>query len=316
MKTTRCFVLIAVISALSPSLYASTIKVNCPRQSLQRAIDHAESGDTIEVKGTCSENVLIGERLSGLTLDGDDGAAIDAPKPQRPAVDIRGKNITLQHLTIDGGFYGVLVERGADAIIKNNTIQNATIWGIGVISDSFAVIIGNTIQHNSAGGMVIGGSSAARIGFILDSDEKPSPNLIQDNAGEGIDVSLSSSARIYGNTIQNNADNGIGINRGSTAAIASNLINNNGTSFKPGEPAVCCSGVTVQDNSFVALGETSSYPLADFFKAPNTTTVNNANYGLLCTIGGGVTFKEGAIGLQGNVDQFYASRNCNVSTFP
>ena len=123
---------------------------------------------------------------------------------------------------------------------------------------------------------------------------------------------------IYGNTIQNNGSDGIGVFRLSHADIATNTINANGTAFVRG--GTNGNGISVSQNSSVQLGEdnpaTPGTPGA-FTDQPNTTTVNNANFGIRCVTGGNV---RGHLGpgtpgnqqLNGAVSQFGGGSTANT----
>lgn len=97
----------AVVSCFICSIewaQAATTSVNCSSQTLQSAIDAAASGDTLNVSGTCSENVNI-SKTGGLTINGQGGATISAPVSTSPAVAIYKNGTTLTGFTIQGGAY-------------------------------------------------------------------------------------------------------------------------------------------------------------------------------------------------------------------
>jgi hypothetical protein len=257
-----------------------TITVNCsatPPQFLQDAINAAQTGDTINVSGTCNQNVIIKEEKYGLTLDGQNTATINGTDSNNATINVRGRMITIQNFTITGGQLGISINRGGTATIKHNDISggaSANNGAINVISHSEAIIINNNIHDNAGLGILVQETSTARIGFNGGSDPSASPNIIQHNQGRGIEVNRGSSARIVGNTISNNQSDGIGVTRLSEADIADNTINeNNGN------------GINVAHNSFVNLGEDN--PTA-FYQQPNSTTSDNTGYGLSCSLGAAV----------------------------
>ena len=227
---------------------AATINVACPGQSIQAAVDTALPGDVINVTGTCAENVLIRNEKQRITIAG--GPAVINAGAGNPAFNVRGKGILIQGFTINGGTVGVEVNRGSNAVINGNTIQNSTSAGILADQVVFVVITNNTIQNSTGDGIVVSGSSHARIGFNQTSDVAASPNTIQNNANRGIVVTRIGSARIAGNTIQNNGSDGIGVFRNSQADIAFNTINGNGGGSAG-------NGVAVGENASVQLGEDS-----------------------------------------------------------
>ncbi len=256
---------------------SGSVNVDCsatPPQSLQSAVNAAQPGDTINVTGTCNENITISEDKTRLTLNGQSGATISGPNTNNYTVIVRGKGIVIQNFVITEGGGGILVNRGSTAVVNNNNIYN-TLYGITIIELSHTVITYNTIQYNSHEGITVGENSTARIGFNFTSDLVARWNLIQNNGGRGIIVTRTSNARIIGNTISDNGSDGIGVFRLSQADIANNTINNNGT-LDGGH------GINVGHNSGVQLGEDNPTTI---FDQPNTTTVNNAGYGINCGLG-------------------------------
>ncbi len=247
------------------------ILVSCPTDSLQNAINLAAPGVTILVSGTCSENLLVRNEKQRITIDGGFTATISAPSNTSPAVNIRGKGILLQNFTITGGSNGVWVNRGSNAVLNTNVIQNSTGNGVLVDELAFAVLTNNTIQNHPAAGAFVSEHSTARIGFNADSDTVASPNVIVDNL-IGVIIANGSSARIVGNTIQNQTGDAIQVLRDSHAEISSNQIFTNGGD-----------GIEVGENSFVQLGEDSG---TSIFESPNASTNANLGFGIRCTTGG------------------------------
>ncbi len=250
---------------------AGPIFVDCPTDSLQTAINLAGPGQTIQVTGTCSENLLVRNEKQRITIDGGFTATISAPSNTSPAVNIRGKGILLQNFTITGGSNGVWVNRGSNAVLNTNVIQNSTGNGVLVDELAFAVLTNNTIQNHPAAGAFVSEHSTARIGFNADSDTVASPNVIVDNL-IGVIIANGSSARIVGNTIQNQTGDAIQVLRDSHAEISSNQIFTNGGD-----------GIEVGENSFVQLGEDSG---TSIFESPNASTNANLGFAIRCTVGG------------------------------
>lgn len=262
-------------------LAAATIPVSCPSGSLQSAIDGATAGDVILVSGTCNENILVRNEKQRLTIDGLGSATINGTNINSPAVNIRGKGILLQGFTIKGGLDGVNVNRGSNAVINNNLIQNTNGSGIIVQDLSFAVITNNIITNNPGDGIVITETGTARIGFNGDGDSVPSSNTIQGNLGRGITVGNRSSARILGNAINSNTLGGIAILRDSNAEVSGNGINGN-----------LGHGILVSENSVLRLVES---PEGGIFVTANSTAAGTLNqgFGISCQTGSVI---EGVIG--------------------
>ncbi len=250
---------------------AGPIAVDCLSQTLQNAIELAPAGATIAVAGTCNENILIRNEKQRIAIDGGGTATISGPSSNSPTLNVRGKGIVIQNLTITGGSHGVVVNRGSNAVLSNNVIQNTGGDGVKVEQLSFAALVGNTIENNDRDGVSVEENSTARMGFNLDSETSASANTIQNNAGRGITVSGGSSARIIGNVISGNGQEGIQVERDSTGDIAGNAINDNQSH-----------GVKVEKNSLVMLGEDSG---ASIYETANITASSNTGFGIKCSDG-------------------------------
>ncbi len=184
---------------------------------------------------------------------------------------MRGKRILIQNFAgISGGSNAVHVNRGSNAVLNNNVIQNSNGNGVVVDELGFAVLTNNTIQNNPGAGVFVSENSTARIGFNSDADTVTSPNTIQNNV-VGVIFSNGSSGRVVGNSIIN-IGNGVQVLRDSHADIASNTISGNGGD-----------GIEVGENSTIQLGEDSG---TSIYESANTTTSTNTGFGIKCTNGG------------------------------
>ena len=220
---------------LNDDSVVGAVTVKCPSDSLQNAIENASPGDVIAVIGICNENILVRNEKQRIAIDGGGTATINGPNASSPTINVRGKGIVIQGLTITGGGDGVLVNRGSNAVINSNLIQNTNGNGIEVQQLSFAVIIDNFIESNAEAGIWVDENSTARIGFNLDTDAAAGPNTIQNN-GFGVIVSGGSSARVVGNAIQSNSSDGVFVTRDSHADIDSNIsMVTGGTALKSGK---------------------------------------------------------------------------------
>ena len=283
-----------VLSFGQGQIYAISrrLAVNCATHSLQAAINNAIPGDTIAVAGSCNENIALANDQRRIALDGGGTAFISAPSNASPALNVRGKGILIQGFTISGGSIGIHVNRGSNAVLNNNTIQNS--GGNGVVVDelAFAAITNNTIRNNTGAGIFVSENSTARIGFNLDTEITASPNIIQSN-GIGIAVMNNSSARIVGNTISNNSGDGIFLTRSAQSDISSNTISGNGGD-----------GINFSDGSVIQLGEDSG---TSIYESPNTTGSANTGFGIKCTDGGVASGRIGTVTGSGGATNFESS---------
>ena len=259
--------------------------VDCDKEqagALQRAIDRANPGDTIHVRGVCYENVSIPAGKDRLTLDGEGLGTVNGADATLNTIQIRGpRGVTITGLTVTGGRAGIDVSRGSSALIDGNTIEGTGRNGITLGAFATANIVNNTIENNAASGILVTGNAFGFIGFGTADDASASPNTIRHNGMHGISLTLSSSARIAGNTISNNARHGINVERASQANISSNTIDANGQH-----------GIYVTENSGANLGSDTGTGL---FDAPNQTTANNVRRGIACRVGGYASGRRGTL---------------------
>ena len=221
--------------------------------TIQAAIDVANSGDTIEVSPrTYSENIsFLGKNITLQSINPDDPSVVAST-------------------IIDGGGNGSVVTfisgETAQAELSGFTIQNGypgteTGGGIFIISSSPVIsnnIVKGNITHSDHGG---GGIFIAHSASPLIQD-----NHIQDNQGGyggGIYVGDNSSPTIHNNTIENNLaeihrGGGIFISGSSSPTIQDNSLSDNSSQYG--------GGICIVENS---SGEITN----------NYFTLNTAQYG-------------------------------------
>jgi nitrous oxidase accessory protein NosD len=293
-------IVIALFFFAFPSKGEAQLSVDCDNGgNLQNTINTALNWATIEVKGTCNENIEIYMLQRGIKLLGI-GTAVINGDPTRPTVLVGGDNIIINQLTITGGQAGVVVYRKGYAIIDGNTIESTGGYGIGLENSATARIVNNKIRDNPGDGININQNASARIGIMYPFDSVAEPNTIEHNDGNGISIVQSSSALIVGNTISENGGDGIRVARVSQADISDNTIDgNNGN------------GIFVTQNSGVNLGNDTG---GTIFDLPNTSTLKNGLFGLKGTIGG---YADGRLGtLNGSMGRGWFDLRSINSTKP
>ena len=273
-----------LIAAQPPAGNQGWAVVDCSKEqagALQRAIDKARLGDTIKVRGTCNENVVIPIGTDSITLDGGGEGTVNGVDPTANTIQIRGpRGITIRGLTITGGRAGIDVSRGASALIDGNDIINSGRNGITLGSFSTANIVDNRIENNGTHGILVTGNAFGFIGFANADATVASPNVIRGNVVHGIYVTWSSAARIAGNEISGNKKNGIHVDHVSQANISDNDISGNEH------------GIFVTENSGVNLGIDGGTGL---FNGPNRTTGSNLGYGIVCRVAAYVNGQSGTL---------------------
>ena len=134
-------------------------------QSINRALRHAEPGETIRVRGTCHERVVI---TKPVTLDGGGSAVIDGTGVQAVDPEFDGlvvidgvTSVNLVGLTIQNGpANGIFAAHGAAVVLKDVTTQNNALVGIVVSDNSTAEVIDSVTQSNGDGGFDVFTSSS------------------------------------------------------------------------------------------------------------------------------------------------------------
>jgi Right handed beta helix region len=211
---------------------AKIIEVNCgASETILKALQKAEPGDTIRVAGTCNERVVI--TTDRLTLDGQGSAILNGgggPQTEFDGVVTvkSASGVVIKGLTIQNGpGEGILGIHGASFAVQNTTVQDNAFTGIAIGGSSSAELTDCAMQHNGLGMDVYTGSAAILKGAIT----------ITDNMGNGVEVNGQSTLEIRGATVAVNNNSEFGIVAGSgqvaifgnTEAQGSSITaNNNG----------------------------------------------------------------------------------------
>jgi parallel beta-helix repeat protein len=201
-----------------------------PGESIQKAINAADPGDTIVVRGVHSEDVVI--RKDGIKLRGDD-AVIEAP------ISVLGDaNLETGELT---------GPRVSDVSVSGFTIRgfkHKEAFLIDVLGARNTTVVGNRITGNVASGMafsrsvnttiaknhVIGGPETAEKGILLggfNSRTKIVNNVVR-NYNFGFDVNQSTNTTILGNDLSGHSFAAILLNDSPGTKIVSNDMSRSG----------------------------------------------------------------------------------------
>ena len=187
-----------------------------PGESIQKAVNAADPGDTIVVRGVHREDVIITK--DGIKLRGDD-AVIEAPTKAKadspcPAICVLGDvNVKTGKLT---------GPRVSDVSVSGFTFRgfkDKDAFMIDILGARNATVVGNRITGNVANGIVFGRSVNTTIAknHLIGSPEPPE---------HGILVSFSSRTKIVNNVVRSYVL-GITVDKTTNTTIAENdLIGN------------------------------------------------------------------------------------------
>ena len=214
-----------------------------PGESIQKAINAADPGDTIVVRGVHREDVVI--RKDGIKLRGDDATL----KPPARAGSPCSKAVGPEGICILGDVdpeAGEVNEYVKDVSVSGFTIKGFDEAAIEAVGASNATIAGNRAV----------GSGETAIGTFLSVGTKILTNVTRGPAETGIGLAQAANTKILGNDISGHNLTGIFVSFGSQQGlISANRVHDNncaGMIFAaepPGPPTDFeVKGNTVEDN--------------------------------------------------------------------
>jgi WD40 repeat protein len=173
MRLLRFLGIVLVVAVGAGSLALSggkEIRVPQDYKTIQEAINAASEGDTILVDvGTYKETIEIPK---GLTLVGADRDKTIISGSDLPVVTISSAAlVTVRNVTITNGRDGILVERGAQALLRQTRIAQNKRHGVLVLGQ--AQLLGNLIHNNGNCG----------VNAFPGAQVQGSGNIIRDNGG-------------------------------------------------------------------------------------------------------------------------------------
>jgi len=292
--------LLAVALIGTACLAQKTLKVPSQYKTIQAAINAATKGDTVLVAtGTYKESIdfkgkriaVIAERGPTLTVIDGNGAdqtiTLQSSEPSEAA---------LCGFTVTGGRKGIVCRTNSAPLLSGNIVTGNRESGI--LSDSKARIIGNTIFINERGISTYGAETIER-------------NIIEDNYvatpshSGGAGIWSRGTPTIRGNTIRNNkvrgciSGGGLFLG-GDSALVEDNLIQGNEMEWVSPTPLclgagmLCLSGPQtvirnnhIVGNRFTGVGGTL-YSYGGGACIGAFLFINNTVYGNTCTFGAGI----------------------------
>jgi parallel beta-helix repeat protein len=222
-----------------------------PGESIQKAVNAADPGDTIVVRGVHREDVVI--RKNGIKLHGEH-AVIEAPpraKADSPCSKTFGPEAicVLGDVNIESG--ELTGQRVSDVSVSGFTIRGFNIKGKGdntafvidVTGARNATFVGNRITGNVASGIVASGSVNTTLaknhvigspetaeGIVVDSSSRTKivNNVVRKNNVFGIAVFDSPGTKMLSNTTRRNEVVGVYVEDSPGTKILSNDVSRSG----------------------------------------------------------------------------------------
>src|SRR5215216_2162088 len=220
-----------------------------PGESIQKAVNAADPGDTIVGRGVHREDVII--RKDGIKLRGVDNAVIEAPpkaKADSPCSKFVGGPEAICVLGDFNPETGEVKKRVSDVSVSGFTFRgfkDKDAFVIDAYATRNATVVGNRITGNVAGGIVFGKSVNTTIakndvignpktdaeGIVVEASSRTTVagnNLIGNNLG--VLVEESTGTRIVSNDITDSTVLATGIVESPGTKIVSNDISRSGES--------------------------------------------------------------------------------------
>jgi hypothetical protein len=238
VKLKRCLVVSGLLLLIGSQAHAATLYVNCGGKtgltSIGAALKELRNSEshgpnTINVSGTCNENVLI-KNMDRLTLNAVNGASIiDASSGNDDVINVNNSyGFTMMGFSIiavNANNDGISCYYAASCTLISNTVRGG-FDGIGVYQPASAFIVGGTLSGNTNGlnvrgdvvaaGVMIQGNSVGA--FVQDGGKLVF--RISDPQYDGVDFTLPAVS-------QGNAQQGILIRRGGTVRCSGCIVNGN-----------------------------------------------------------------------------------------
>jgi hypothetical protein len=294
-RNARAFLLGIGLTGVSLIASAQQVfMVNCAAgETINGALARGDSRKqmTIQVSGTCTENVVIAR--DDVTLVGMP-AAVTAADGGMAAIQVRGSRVTIiGPVEVTGGVNAIGVN-GHFVVIQNATLQGATQSGLN-LSNSSVTANRVRITNNGVAGILLRGghlrlteseifNNATGIGInaMRNASVTTVDNTISGNL-KGVVVELGSTASLDGDAIGPNAERGLELATGSSANLLDVTISGNGAGgvlLDTGSTATI-SGGTIGPNggSGIALESNSTTRLTGVTLAHNGTQLSHHGIG-------------------------------------
>ncbi len=209
-----------------------------PGESIQKAVNAADPGDTIVVRGLHREDVAI--RKDGIKLRGDDAVIKPPAKADSPCSRFAGPTAicVLGDFNPETGEVRRYVE---DVSIRGLTIRGFEATGIDVGAARDATVTKIRAVGNKNG-----------MGTALSVGTKFLSNVVRDSGEDAIGLEQARDVTISGNDVEGSSNSGIFIGDGTNATILSNDLTDNNL----GVLLVDSTGTKILSNDISRSGDT------------------------------------------------------------
>lgn len=240
--TVLCLLSLAPLMKYRISVKANPDLIYVPMDypTIQQAVNHANSGDTILVQnGTYYEHVLINKSLS-LVGEDRDLTVVDGNGTGN-VISINANNVTVEGFTVmrsgkNAEDSGIHVEHSGSVIVANSSIRDST-NGISLILSNNNTISGNAFVANSFYAVYLSSSGGNMVSDNVISDNyvgvflfSSTANVVTRNTASdndyGVFLYSSIDNMISGNNISSNDYGGIYLAFSSNNTIYHNNLNN------------------------------------------------------------------------------------------
>lgn len=180
---------------------AKEVNVLSDAAKISQGLDIVDTFGTVNVdNGTYNEHLVVSKK--GVTLKSVNGASKTTVIPNSPGVTIVADNVTVDGFTFTGATgldgYGIFVNGGNQATIKNNVITNNSQEGIYIINSWKTLIDRNVITDTGSHGIYANNSNSLS---IRNNEIGVKKGGIHNINGDGILLDNSQSASIFNNNI-------------------------------------------------------------------------------------------------------------------
>jgi len=250
------------LQIIKPVKATSTEIIVQPGNSIQEAINNANTGDTILVKnGTYYEHVIVNKALS-LVGENKHDTIIDGNKTG-VIVILTANNVALSNFTIQKGELGIWFRYSTHNIVTSNIVSNNS-YGLHLWGASNNIFTGNIVSNNWHG-----------IYLHASYNNIFTGNIVSNN-WDGIYLEGSGNNALSGNNVSSNNNDGVYLYHSSNNVFSGNTASNNqyGIYISDSDNNVF-SGNTASNNQYGIYVEYS----LDNVLTSNIVT-NNSRYGI------------------------------------